>query len=79
MICSQKAVQLDPVKDEESLRRIYGKALYHKQRNAQKDSDYRYAGSPKSKLARTSVHIPHAKVKGVFNIDQRFSVQFLME
>jgi len=60
----QKPRPLDPVQDEEYMKRIYGKALYHKQRNAQKEACERYHGSPKSKLPRSPVKLSRAIVTG---------------
>lgn len=63
---------MDPVQDEEYMKRIYGKALYHKQRNAQKEACTRYHGSPKSKLPRSPVRMSRAVVKGTHIIAYLF-------
>ena len=62
--CLQKPRPLDPVEDEEYMKRVHGKALYHRQRNAKNESCERYHGSQKSKLPRSPVRIAQALVKG---------------
>ena len=49
------------------MKRIYGRALYHRQRTEQNEACRRYHSSPKSKLPRTPVRMPRAVVKGCYD------------
>jgi len=49
------------------MKRIYGRALYHRQRTERNEACRRYHSSPKSKLPRTPVKMSRAIVKGVNN------------
>jgi len=46
------------------MKRIYGRALYHRQRNERNEACRRYHSSPKSKLPRTPVKMHRSVVQG---------------
>jgi len=66
MCCLQKPRPLDPVKDEEYMKHIYGRALFHRQRTEHNEACRRYHLSPKSKLPRSPIRMSRAVVKGYF-------------
>jgi len=59
---------LDPIKDEDYMKHIYGRALFLRQRNEQKEACLRYHSSAKSKLPRSPVKMSRAVVKGCTHI-----------
>jgi len=78
----QKPRPLDPIKDAEYMKRIYGRALFHRQRSERNEACSRYHSSPKSKLPRTPVKMSRAVVKGVkrfFLVFCRIVTQFKVE
>jgi len=50
------------------MKRIYGRALFHRQRTDRSEACRRYRSSPKSKLPRTPIRMSRAVVKGSFNV-----------
>ena len=50
------------------MKRIYGRALFHRQRTERNEACRRYHMSPKSKLPRSPVRMSRAAVKGYWKI-----------
>jgi len=75
----QKPRPLDPIKDAEYMKRVYGRALFHRLRSEHNEACLRYHSSLTSKLPRTPVKMSRAVVKGFFLVFCRIITQFKVE